>query len=81
MSQEQINMIGILYLAGMIVYALWDLLVIGNYNKRVESLVEEGKKYGVSKSIVIVIMIAVDTISILAWPIFMHIGIKERLRS
>ncbi len=81
MSQEQISMVGILYLAGIIIYALWYFIRNGGYKGWMKALNEIGDAYGVSIKIVLPIAVILDVIGTLAWPIFMHVGIKERLRS
>ena len=81
MSQEQISMIGILYLTGMIVYSLWYFIRNGGYKGWKKQATKLGKTYGISVSVILTAAIILDVIGTLAWPIFMHIGMKERLRS
>ena len=80
MSYEQIKMIGILYLCGMIVYTIWYIVRNGGFKTFAKEVYDVGEQYGISKPVIMTMAVFIFAFDVLAWPIFMHLDIKERFR-
>lgn len=77
MTNEQIRLIGYLYLFGFIVDLIWQIRIIadrGGFKAMIEEIADNVK---VSHDFVIIVAIPVIALTIAAWPITMHFEISK----
>ena len=77
MTNEQIRLIGYLYLLGFIVDLIWQIRMIadrGGFKAMIKEIADDAK---VSHGFVIAVAIPVIALTIAAWPITMHFEISK----
>jgi len=81
MSIETINNVGMLYLIGFTVNFIWRIIRNGGIKAYMNLFREIVDEYPIAPIISIPVLMVVETLLLVSWPITMHLGIKNRLKS
>lgn len=77
MTQEQFSIIGTLYLIGMFVYTLWLIVDYKGFKGLRKKIKELAKRHGTTQAIAATAIILIDATSVIAWPAFMHLMVRN----
>ena len=80
MTMAQYGAIGKLYLLGMIICTIWFVVRNGGFKGIKMQILEDAEETKTNLKIACIVMILAVVLNAVIWPIFMHVGIKERLK-